>query len=68
MPNNIDSRLHMRLMAEISRHHDHRQAATTAIHAAVLTCLRAVGEAETAGFLRDAADFLEAQAIAEVWQ
>lgn len=68
MANNIDSRLHMRLMAEINRHHDHRQAANTAIHAAVLTCLRVVGEAETAGFLRDSADLLEAHAIAEVMQ
>lgn len=63
---NIDNRLHMRLMAEINRHHDHHEAARTAINAAVLTCLRSLGEAQTAAVLRDSADYLEAHAIAEV--
>jgi 4-hydroxy-3-methylbut-2-en-1-yl diphosphate synthase IspG/GcpE len=64
----INGRLYLRLMSEINRHHDHHEAARTAINVAVLTCLRAVGEAETAAFLRDSADLLEAHAIAEVMQ
>lgn len=65
---NVDTRLHLRLMAEINRHHNHHEAARTAVHVAVLTMLRSVGEVQTADFLRDAADYLEAQAIAEVMQ
>ena len=64
----INSRLHMRMMAEINRHHDHHEAARTAINVAILCALRSVGEAQTADFLRDTADYLEAHAIAEVMQ
>ena len=64
----INGRLYLRLMSEINRHHDHHEAARTAINVAILCALRSVGEAQTADFLRDAADYLEAHAIAEVMQ
>ena len=65
---NVNTRLHRRLMAEINRHHDHHEAARTAVYVAVLTMLRSVGEVQTADFLRDTADYLERHAVAEMLQ
>lgn len=65
---NVDTRLHLLLMAEINRHHDRHEAARTSINVAILCALRSVGAVQTADFLRDAADCLEAQAFAEVMQ
>lgn len=65
---NKNTRLHRQLMALINRHHDHHEAARIVVHVATLTMLRSVGEVQTADFLRDTADYLEAHAIAEVWQ
>lgn len=65
---NVNTRLHRQLMVVINRHHDHHEAARTAINVAILCALRSVGQAQTADFLRDTADYLEAHAIAEVMQ
>lgn len=65
---NVNTRLHRQLMAVINRHHDHHEAARTVVHVAVLCASRSVGQAQTADFLRDTADYLEAHAIAEVMQ
>lgn len=60
----VNTQLHRQLMAEINRHHDHHEAARTVVHVAILCALRSVGAVQAADFLRDAADFLEAHAIA----
>lgn len=65
---NVNTRLHRQLMAVINRHHDHHEAARTVVHVAVLCALRSVGQAQTADFLRDTADYLEAHAITELTQ
>jgi len=64
----VNTGLERRLMAEIDRHMDHHEAATTAVKVATRACLRSVGPVGTAEFFRDAADYLEHEAILEVMQ
>lgn len=64
----VNTHLQRRLLAEINRHYDHHETARTVVNVTVLVSLRSLGPALTVEFLRDAADFLEREAIVEVLQ